>query len=63
MLNKVLIVDDSEPLHQNYKVTLRRYKCDVITALSREDGLKKLTENTGVGDFDFGYDFDNGVLR
>ncbi len=48
MLNKVLIVDDSEPLHQNYKVSLKRYKCEVITALSREDGLKMLTENSGV---------------
>jgi two-component system chemotaxis response regulator CheY len=48
MLNKVLVVDDSEPLHQVYKVTLRRYKCETITALSREEGLEKLTEHTGV---------------
>ncbi len=48
MLNKVLVVDDSEPLHQVYKVTLRRYKCETITALSREEGLEKLAENTGV---------------
>lgn len=48
MLNKVLVVDDSEPLHQIYKVTLKRYKCEIITALRREEGLKKLTENTGV---------------
>lgn len=48
MLSKVLIVDDSEPLHQIYKVTLRRYKCEIITALSREEGLQKLTESAGV---------------
>ncbi len=48
MLNKILIVDDSEALHQNYKVTLKRYNCEILTALSREDGLKKLTENAGV---------------
>ena len=48
MLNKILVVDDSEPLHQVYKVTLRRYKCETITALSREEGLEKLTEHTGV---------------
>ena len=48
MLNKVLVVDDSEALHQVYKVTLRRYKCETITALSREEGLEKLAENTGV---------------
>jgi two-component system chemotaxis response regulator CheY len=47
-LNKVLIVDDSEPLHQIYKVTLKRYKCAIITALRREEGLKKLTENLDV---------------
>lgn len=48
MLNKVLIVDDSEPLHQIYKVTLKRYRCETITALKREEGLKKLAENSGV---------------
>jgi two-component system chemotaxis response regulator CheY len=47
-LNKVLIVDDSEPLHQIYKVTLKRYKCAIITALYREEGLKKLAENPDV---------------
>jgi CheY-like chemotaxis protein len=44
-LNKVLIVDDSEPIHQNYRITLKRYKCELITALRREEGLEKLTEN------------------
>jgi two-component system chemotaxis response regulator CheY len=47
-LNKILIVDDSEPLLQIYKVTLKRYKCAIITALYREEGLKKLTENPDV---------------
>ncbi len=48
MLTKVLIVDDSEPLHQIYKVTLKRYKCETISALKREDGLQKLTQNPDV---------------
>ena len=48
MLNKVLIIDDSEPLHQNYKMTLRRYKCETITALKREEGLEKLTQHPDV---------------
>lgn len=48
MLNRVLIIDDSEPLHQNYKMTLRRYKCETITALKREEGLEKLTEHPDV---------------
>lgn len=47
-LNKVLIVDDSEPLHQIYKLTLKRYKCEVVTALRREEGLIKLAENPEV---------------
>jgi CheY-like chemotaxis protein len=46
--NKILIVDDSEALYHNYKVILRRYKCDTIGALRREEGLAKLTENPGV---------------
>jgi CheY-like chemotaxis protein len=48
MLDRVLIIDDSEPLHQNYKMTLRRYKCETITALKREEGLEKLTEHPDV---------------
>jgi two-component system chemotaxis response regulator CheY len=48
MLKKVLIVDDSEPLHQIYKVTLKRYHCETVTALKREEGLKKLAENSDV---------------
>lgn len=46
--NKVLIVDDSEALYHNYRVILRRYKCDTIAALKREEGLTKLSENPGV---------------
>ncbi len=48
MLKKILIVDDSEPLHQIYKVTVRRYKCETIPALSREEGLEKLIEHPDV---------------
>ena len=48
MLTKVLIIDDSEALHQNYNMTLKRYKCETITALKREEGLEKLAENPGV---------------
>jgi DNA-binding response OmpR family regulator len=46
--NKILIVDDSEALYHNYQVILRRYKCDTIAALRREEGLVKLNENPGV---------------
>lgn len=48
MLNKVLIVDDSEPLHQIYRVTLKRYKCETISVLRREDAFQKLEQNPDV---------------
>ncbi len=44
-MERLLIVDDSEPLHQIYRVTLKRYGCEVITALKREEGMRKLAEN------------------
>jgi CheY-like chemotaxis protein len=46
--DKVLVVDDSAPLHQIYKIILMRYKFDVIPALSGQEGLDKLTEHPDV---------------
>src|SRR5215471_7923893 len=46
--NRILIVDDSETLYHYYKVILKRYKCDIIGALRREEGLAKLAGNPGV---------------
>jgi CheY-like chemotaxis protein len=46
--SKILIVDDSEALHHNYKYILKRYQCDTLGALKREEGLVKLAENPGV---------------
>lgn len=46
--NKVLVVDDSAPLHQIYKIILMRYKFDVIQSLSAQDGLDKLAEHPDV---------------
>jgi len=48
MLNKVLIIDDSEELYQFYKTTLRRYKYEIVTAWSREEGLSTLIEDPEV---------------
>ncbi len=48
MLKKIFIVDDSEPLHQIYKVTMKRYKSETITVLRREEGLKQLAEHPDV---------------
>lgn len=45
MLNRILVVDDSAALHQIYKITLSRYKCDIIPALSGQEGLNKLADN------------------
>ncbi len=46
--NKVLVVDDSAPLHQIYKIILMRYKFHVIPALSGQEGLDKLAEHPDV---------------
>lgn len=46
--NKVLVVDDSAPLHQIYKIVLMRYKFQVIAALSGKEGLEKLAEHPDV---------------
>ncbi len=42
---KVLVVDDSAALQQMYKLTLSRYKCPVISALSGQEGLNSLANN------------------
>ncbi len=44
-LLKVLVVDDSEALQQIYRITLLRYKCQVIPALSGLEGLNSLAGN------------------
>ena len=48
MQNKVIVVDDSAPLHQIYKIILMRYKFDVIPALSGQEGLDKLAQHPDV---------------
>ncbi len=44
-LSKVLVVDDSAALQQIYKITLSRYMCHVIPALSGLEGLNSLADN------------------
>ncbi len=44
-LVKVLVVDDSAALQQTYKVTLSRYKCEILSALSGREGLNSLASN------------------
>ncbi len=45
---KVLVVDDSAALQQMYKLTLSRYKCPVISALSGQEGLNALADNPDI---------------
>ncbi len=47
-LSKILVVDDSAPLHHIYQITLVRYKCPVLTALNGQKGLDLLTQNPGI---------------
>jgi CheY-like chemotaxis protein len=44
-LLKVLVVDDSAVLQRTYKVTLSRYECQIIPALSGQAGLNFLASN------------------
>lgn len=48
MINKILVVDDSVAVHHIYKMMLTRYKCDVISAFSGPEGLKRLSEHSDV---------------
>lgn len=47
-MQKVIVVDDSAPLHQIYKIILMRYKFHVIPALSGQEGLDKLAQHPDV---------------
>lgn len=47
-LSKILVVDDSAALHQTYQITLARYNCPVLIALSGQEGLNKLTQNPDI---------------
>ncbi len=48
-LFKIIIVDDSAALQQTYRITLLRYKCHVIPALSGQEGLNLLADNPDTG--------------
>lgn len=48
LLKKVLVVDDAVALHQTYQITLARYKCPVLTALSGQEGLDILAQNPDI---------------
>jgi two-component system, chemotaxis family, chemotaxis protein CheY len=46
MLNKVLVVDDSELIHNMFRLIFKRVKdCKVVTASNGVEALKKLSED------------------
>jgi two-component system, chemotaxis family, chemotaxis protein CheY len=44
MLRKILIVDDSELIHQMYRLCLTRYKCEIVDAMHGREALEILAE-------------------
>jgi CheY-like chemotaxis protein len=47
-LLKVLVVDNSAAIQQAYKITLSRYNCQTIPALSGQEGLNSLAGNPDI---------------
>jgi two-component system chemotaxis response regulator CheY len=48
MLKKVMVVDDSNLIHQLYKMVLMRYRCPVVYAKNGQDGMDKLAQNPDI---------------
>jgi two-component system chemotaxis response regulator CheY len=48
MQKKVMVVDDSNLIHQMYKMVLMRYRCIVIHAQNGRDAMEKLTKHPDV---------------
>jgi two-component system, chemotaxis family, chemotaxis protein CheY len=48
MVKKILLVDDSAIIQQMYRMTLSRYKCQLVTASNGKEGLEKLSRNADV---------------
>jgi two-component system, chemotaxis family, chemotaxis protein CheY len=48
MVKKILLIDDSAIIHQMYRMTLSRYKCQLVAANNGKDGLEKLSRNSDV---------------
>ena len=45
MQKKIMVVDDSNLIHQMYKMVLMRYRCTVIHAQNGQDAMEKLAKN------------------
>ena len=46
ILNKVLVVDDSQLIHSMYKLVLGRYKCNIVDAMNGLEALDTLSRET-----------------
>jgi two-component system chemotaxis response regulator CheY len=48
MHKKIMVVDDSNLIHQMYKMVLMRYRCTVVHAQNGQDAMEKLTKHPDV---------------
>ena len=48
MLKKVLIVDDSDLIHQMYRLVLNRYNCDFVDAMNGREALEILEKSDDI---------------
>jgi two-component system, chemotaxis family, chemotaxis protein CheY len=49
MLKKVLVVDDSELIHNMYRLMLKKYKdCEMISAKNGKEGMERLAMENGI---------------
>jgi two-component system chemotaxis response regulator CheY len=48
MLKKVMVIDDSNLIHQMYRMVLMRYRCKIIHAQNGQDAMEKLTKDSDV---------------
>ena len=48
MLKKVMVVDDSNLIHQMCKMVLMRYHCTVVSAVNGKDAMEKLMRDPDV---------------
>lgn len=48
MLKKVMVVDDSNLIHQMYRLVMNRYNCEIIGAMNGQEALDLLEAHSGV---------------
>jgi two-component system, chemotaxis family, chemotaxis protein CheY len=48
MLKKILIVDDSELIHQMYRLVMNRYNCEFVDAMNGQEALDILERSNDI---------------